>query len=124
MRDAVNARAVRAIVVRGAGRPFSVGGDLRGFRDASLGANLCDDVARTLHACIEMMQDARQPVVGAVHGAVGGGGNGLVFGCDIVLAAESTVYRLGYTGRGPTPDCGVTWHLPLSSASRGRWTLR
>jgi 2-(1,2-epoxy-1,2-dihydrophenyl)acetyl-CoA isomerase len=112
LREAVAGAGVRAIVLRAEGKRFSVGGDLRAFREAPPGANLCDDVARPINDSIELMQAAHQPVVCAVHGAVGGGANGLVLASDIVLAAESTVLRLGYTGSGLSPDCGVTWELP------------
>lgn len=110
--EATSDSTVRAIVLRSEGRRFSVGGDLRGFQSAPLGANLCDAVARPLHEAIEIMCLARQPVVCAAQGAVGGGAVGLVLAADIVVAAESTVFRMGYTGSGLSPDCGVTWFLP------------
>lgn len=109
---ALGTPGTRALVLRGEGRRFSVGGDLAAFRVAPRGANLCDLVARPLHEAIEIMQAARQPVICAVHGAVGGGAVGLVLAADIVVAEESTTFRLGYTGSGLSPDCGVTWELP------------
>jgi 2-(1,2-epoxy-1,2-dihydrophenyl)acetyl-CoA isomerase len=112
MREVVTDGAVRTVVLRAAGPRFSVGGDLNGFRAAPADANLCDSVARPVHETIELMIDARQPVVCAVQGAVGGGALGLVLAADIVLAAESAVFRTGYTGSGLSPDCGVTWFLP------------
>jgi 2-(1,2-epoxy-1,2-dihydrophenyl)acetyl-CoA isomerase len=112
LKDAIATSGVRAIVIRAEGRRFSVGGDLLGFRAAPVGANLCDAVARPINDCVEMMHAARQPVICAVHGAVGGGANGVVLAADVVIATSSTIFRLGYTGSGLTPDCGVTWHLP------------
>ncbi len=103
---------VRAIVLRGSGPRFCVGGDLRAFRDAPAEARLCDHVARPLHDAILSMGASRCPVICLVHGAVGGGGNGLVLAADIAVATRSTVFRLGYTGSGLTPDCGVTYQLP------------
>ncbi len=103
---------VRAVVLRAEGARFSVGGDLWGFREAPIGANLCDTLARPLHVAIEIMTAAHQPVVCAVQGAVGGGANGLLLASDVVLATASTVFRTGYTGSGLSPDCGVTWFLP------------
>lgn len=110
--DATSDTTVRTVVLRSEGRRFSVGGNLRGFQTAPLGANLCDTVARPLHEAIEIMTSARQPVVCAAQGAVGGGAIGLLLAADIVVAAESTVFRMGYTGSGLSPDCGVTWFLP------------
>jgi 2-(1,2-epoxy-1,2-dihydrophenyl)acetyl-CoA isomerase len=110
--EAVDAPGARAIVLRGSGKRFCVGGDLQGFRAAEIGANLCDDVARPLHDAIEILGSTGHPVICLVHGAVGGGAVGLVLAADIVIAAESTSFRLGYTGSGLVPDCGVTWELP------------
>lgn len=112
LREVVSDEEVRAVVLRADGKRFSVGGDLNGFRAAPPGANLCDAVARPIHEAIEIMHDARQPMVCSVQGAVGGGALGLVLAADIVVAAESTIFRTGYTGSGLTPDCGVTWFLP------------
>jgi 2-(1,2-epoxy-1,2-dihydrophenyl)acetyl-CoA isomerase len=110
--EAVEIPSARAIVLRGAGKRFCVGGDLNGFLQAPMGANLCDDVARPLHDAIEMLGETGRPVICLAHGAVGGGAVGLVLAADIVIAAESTTFRLGYTGSGLSPDCGVTWELP------------
>lgn len=112
LKEALATAGTRALVLRAEGARFSVGGDLEAFRVAPPGANLCDLVARPLHEAIEILQAARQPVICAVHGAVGGGAVGLVLASDIVVAAESTTFRLGYTGSGLSPDCGVTWELP------------
>jgi 2-(1,2-epoxy-1,2-dihydrophenyl)acetyl-CoA isomerase len=103
---------LRAVVLRGEGKRFCVGGDLTGFKQAPPGAGLCYDVAVPLHEAILALGELPIPVVAQVHGAVGGGGVGLVLAADIAVAAESTVFRLGYTGSGLSPDCGVTWDLP------------
>jgi 2-(1,2-epoxy-1,2-dihydrophenyl)acetyl-CoA isomerase len=112
LRHVTTQEDVRVVVLRAHGKRFCVGGDLQAFRAAPPGANLCDRLARPLHDAIKVMAAARQPVVCVVQGAVGGGANGLVLASDIVIAAESTIFRLGYTGSGLTPDCGVTWELP------------
>ena len=110
--EAVGAPGVRTVLLRAAGARFSVGGDLRSFREAEIGANLNDAVARPINDTIEVIAAAHQPVVCAVQGAVGGGAFGLMLSTDIIIAADSAVFRTGYTGSGLTPDCGVTWLLP------------
>lgn len=110
--DVVATPGTRAVVIRAEGRRFSVGGDLQEFRQAPMGAGLNDAVARCINDAIEIMHAARQPVICAVHGSVGGGAIGVTLASDIVVAAEDTTFRLGYTGSGLTPDCGVTWELP------------
>jgi 2-(1,2-epoxy-1,2-dihydrophenyl)acetyl-CoA isomerase len=116
LRDAVTevltAEATRTVVLRGDGDRFCVGGDLRAFADAPDGARLNEVVARPLHEAILALRGAAVPVLCAVNGPVGGGGVGLVLAADLAVAARSCVFRLGYTGSGLTPDCGVTWDLP------------
>jgi 2-(1,2-epoxy-1,2-dihydrophenyl)acetyl-CoA isomerase len=61
------------------------------------------------------------PVLGVAHGMVVGGGVALLGLCDVVLAAESTRFRLGWSGIGITMDGGTTWTLPrLIGANRTR----
>ncbi|MDT0262759.1 enoyl-CoA hydratase/isomerase family protein [Jatrophihabitans lederbergiae] len=112
MESVCNAPGVRVIVLRSEGSIFSVGGDLKAFRSAPMGANLNDVVARPIHETIELMNNARQPVVCAVQGSVGGGAVGLVLAADISVMAETAVFRMGYTGSGLSPDCAVSWYLP------------
>jgi len=47
-----------------------------------------------------------------VHGAVAGGGLGLMNVADIVLAAEGTRFATGFAGLGLSGDGGGTWFLP------------
>jgi len=112
LRQASASPSVNAIVLRAKGDLFSVGGDLNAFREAPMGANLNDLVARPINEAIETITDARQPVICAVQGSVGGGAIGLVLATDISLAVESAAFRMGYTASGLSPDCGVTWFLP------------
>ncbi len=110
--EATSDPRTRVVVLSAKGPLFSVGGELLAFRAAPVGANLNEVVARPLHDAIEAMTTARQPVVCVLHGSVGGGGVGLVLAADIVVMADSAAIRMGYTGSGLSPDCGVTWFLP------------
>jgi 2-(1,2-epoxy-1,2-dihydrophenyl)acetyl-CoA isomerase len=51
-------------------------------------------------------------VVAAVHGAVAGGGLGLIYVADVVIAAEGTRFATGFSGLGLSGDGGGTWFLP------------
>jgi methylglutaconyl-CoA hydratase len=88
--------AIRAIVLRAAGKSFSAGGDLNwmkraaastheeNFRDARAGAEMFLTVAR----CPKL-------VIARVHARALGGGSGLVASCDIAVAVESAEF--GFT---------------------------
>lgn len=103
---------VRVVILAAEGKRFCVGGDLEAFRAANQGARLNDIVARPLHDTIKVIAELPVPVIAAVQGSVGGGGVGLVLACDLAVATDAAALRLGYTGSGLSPDCGVTWDLP------------
>lgn len=106
-------RDVRAIILSGAGRAFSVGGDLKSF--AAEGPNApayVRGIIDNLHAAIGLLVNAPAPTVCAVHGAAAGAGLGLALAADIVIAADDAKFVMAYTAAGVTPDGGTSWILP------------
>lgn len=109
---------LRVVVLRGAGRHFMAGGDLRTFAaqlDALAPADRQAEFQRMverLHAAIEHLQRMPHAVIGAVQGAVAGFGLSLVGACDIVVAAEDAYFSSAYRQIGLSPDGGGTWSLP------------
>jgi len=104
---------VGAVVLTGAGKNFSVGGDLRFMYDA--GEDVADAVyglASTMHAGIMALAELDAPVISAVRGAAAGGGMSIAIGADLVLAAESAHFTVAYTAIGFSPDGGASWTLP------------
>lgn len=104
---------IRAVLLTGAGRMFSAGGDLRFFADQGdgLGAAL-KEMTGHLHAAIARFSQMDAPVVCAVNGMAAGAGFSLAAGCDIVVAAQSARFTLAYTAAGLSPDGSSTWFLP------------
>lgn len=84
--------AVRAIVVRGEGRAFSAGFDLKagaataGSRDGAGWRKVLEDDL----AFVMQFWDSPKPTVAAVHGYCIGGAFELSLACDITVAAEGT----------------------------------
>jgi 2-(1,2-epoxy-1,2-dihydrophenyl)acetyl-CoA isomerase len=104
---------VGAVILAGAGRAFSVGGDLRFMHDAGDDvANAVYGLASTLHAGIEALAALHAPVIAAVRGAAAGAGMSLALAADLVLAAESATFVLGYSAIGLSLDGGASWTLP------------
>lgn len=84
---------LRAVVIRGAGSDFCSGADLSSLQRIAANSfeeNLAD--AASLAELFSLIRAANVPVIAAVHGRVLAGGCGLASGCDIVLAAEGTVF--------------------------------
>lgn len=106
-------RAVRAVILTGAGRMFSGGGDLKSFaaQGDALPSHL-KEVAGNLHAAISRFVRMDAPLIAAVNGSAGGAGVSLCLFCDLVLAAQSAKFVLAYTRSGLTPDGGSTFFLP------------
>ena len=109
--------SLRVVVVRGAGKHFMAGGDLRTFAGMLEG----EPAARTvrfkrmiarLHSAIEAFHRMPHPVIGQVQGAVAGFGLSLMNACDLVVAADNTYFASAYRAIGLTADGGGSWALP------------
>lgn len=99
---------VRAIVVSGAGRAFCAGGDLNEpyNKTAEGHIDLRSVIEKVSTPLVLAIRNAPKPVIASVHGAVAGVGCGLVFACDLVVAAESAFFLLPFTKVGLVPDGG------------------
>jgi 2-(1,2-epoxy-1,2-dihydrophenyl)acetyl-CoA isomerase len=106
---------VRCVVLRGEGRGFSAGADLRSEdlerRDGEapdLGAYL----RRTFSPSVRRISGMEKPVLASLHGPVYGAGLGLALACDLRLAAESAKFSVAFIKIGLMPDAGVSFFLP------------
>lgn len=102
--------SIGAVVLRGEGKHFSAGGDIKEFhaQGDDLPAHMVE-ITGWLNSCVLAMVRLPKPVVAAVHGAVaGGGGFGIMCAADLVVAAESSRLVGPGTGLGMTPDAGTT----------------
>src|SRR6185312_1171693 len=87
---------VRAVILTGAGKAFSAGGDLSRFeRDWDPREFRYD--SHRLTALISLVERLEKPTVAAVNGVATGAGTQLALACDVRLMAEGTrfVYREG-----------------------------
>jgi 2-(1,2-epoxy-1,2-dihydrophenyl)acetyl-CoA isomerase len=105
---------VRAVVLRGSGPNFCFGADVGMFIDEPPEQRpaLIRDLVTRLHGAVTRLRRLEVPVLGVAQGMSVGGGVALLAACDVVLAAESSRFRLGWTGIGITMDGGATWLLP------------
>ena len=104
---------IRAVLMSGAGKIFSGGGDLKAF--ISKGDQLpyhIKEITTYLHAAMSRLTRMDAPVVAAVHGAVAGAGMSIAIACDIVVAAETTRFMVAYTRAGLVPNGSSTYFLP------------
>jgi enoyl-CoA hydratase len=106
-------RETRVVVLRGAGRAFCAGLDLKeeGDGDDSVQASL--RAQRTISELVIMMRRAPQPIIACVQGAACGGGFALALGADVRLAGESARMNAAFIRIGLSAcDVGVSYFLP------------
>lgn len=114
-------RAVRAVLISGAGPALTVGGDISYFASRDdLGA-LFAEMTVPYHEALRILATVDAPIVTAAHGVVAGGGLGLVYAADVTVAAAGTRFVTGFADLGVSGDGGGTWHLPrLVGPARAR----
>jgi 2-(1,2-epoxy-1,2-dihydrophenyl)acetyl-CoA isomerase len=108
---------LRALIITGAERAFSAGGDVNWFREGveSEEIDLPSNVRRgaeVLHQAIVDMQRISYPVIAAVNGPAAGAGFSLALACDIRIASEDAFFACAYGRIGASPDGGMTYFLP------------
>ncbi len=105
---------VRAVVVKGAGRGFCAGGDLKAFGDflRTDPVTAFRTLAMRLHAGIIELRRMEKPVIAQVHGVAAGAGMSLALACDLTIAAESAQFIMAYTRVGLSPDGSSTYFIP------------
>src|SRR5262249_21114781 len=96
---------VRGLLIRADGPAFTVGGDLAHFAAhiAELPAQL-DAMIGAYHPTLQQLAELPFPVVCAAHGAVAGGGLGLLWAADVVVLADDVKLATGFARLGLSGD--------------------
>jgi 2-(1,2-epoxy-1,2-dihydrophenyl)acetyl-CoA isomerase len=108
--------AVRVVILTGAGRAFSSGGDQKrggevvppSFFDGDLGGALIE----RLNRCILRMQRLEKPIIGSINGVAAGAGMNIALATDLRIAAETARFGEVFARVGLVPDGGGTYFLP------------
>jgi 2-(1,2-epoxy-1,2-dihydrophenyl)acetyl-CoA isomerase len=111
LQAAADDRAVRALVLTGAGRGFCAGQDLNDPAMAGK-ADVGDVIERFYRPLATRVRTMPVPVVAAVNGVAAGAGANFALCCDFVIAARSASFIQAFSKIGLVPDCGGSWLLP------------
>ena len=113
-RDLYRRRDVRVVVLRGAGRAFCSGLDLKDYdfdEERDIGSLL--DHQRDISEIVIAMRRCPQPIVAMVQGAASGGGFALALASDVRLATADARFNAAFIRLGLSAcDIGVSYFLP------------
>jgi enoyl-CoA hydratase/carnithine racemase len=110
-------KAIRALVLTGAGKGFCAGGDISGMHArmnapaGEVGFNGWHRQQRVHHAQA-LLHTMPKPVIAAVNGAASGLGADTALACDFIIASEWASFAWSYIERGIIPDGGGMYFLP------------
>jgi methylglutaconyl-CoA hydratase len=87
--------AVRLVVIRGKGRHFQAGADLKWLQEIGrMDAEANRATSLKTASAMRGLNEMSKPTVALVHGACVGGGTGIVASCDIVIAERSATFAI------------------------------
>src|SRR6201995_4057865 len=87
--------ALRVVVLRGNGKHFQAGADLKwinGIRPQSAEAN--EAASRATFEAVQRLNTLPIPTVALVQGGCFGGGTGIISACDVVIAADNALFSI------------------------------
>lgn len=97
--------AIQVLVIRGEGKVFSAGGDIKAMIDSHQPLDI-DMAMQCLTRIVKAYYQLPMIVIAAVHGASAGLGFSLALGADIVVACEDSKLAMNFIGIGLIPDGG------------------
>lgn len=112
LKPATSDRAVRAVVLNGAGEHFMDGHDMGIYsRDLAAGIEKNNEILLPYHSAIRELHVMDKPVLAVVRGRVTGPGLSFMLASDLVLAGRSSIFNAGFTSYAMSPDGGASFFL-------------
>lgn len=109
--------SIRALIITGAGRVFSSGGNIKHMRERS-GSFAGDAIAvrngyrRGVQRIPRALSEFEVPTIAAVNGPAVGAGLDLALMCDLRVASERATFAESFVRVGIVPGDGGAWFLP------------
>jgi enoyl-CoA hydratase/carnithine racemase len=114
----VNAdRGIRAVILTGAGKAFSAGGDVKAMRErtgsfAGPGVAIRERYRNGIHRMVKALWGIEVPLIAAVNGPAIGLGNDVACLADTRIAADTAIFGATFLKIGLIPGDGGAWLLP------------
>ena len=117
--DQAIARPARVLLIRGTGRAFCAGADLKERQGMEPAARTKHN--RAINAAVDALGAAPMPTICVINGLAMGGGCEIALACDLRYAAEDAQIGLTEARIGAIPGAGGTQRLPrVIGAARAR----
>lgn len=118
LKTAEREKAVRAVVLTGAGRAFCSGQDLQEIKDRYADPSRTLDFAAHLrqkfNPLVTRIRTLEKPVIAAVNGGAAGAGASFALACDLRVCARSAYFMMAFVHVGLVPDSAATLTLVQS----------
>ncbi len=110
-------RSIRAVILTGAGKAFSAGGDVKAMREkggafAGPGVSIRERYRTGIHKIVRSVWGIEVPVIAAVNGPAIGLGNDVACLADTRIASETAIFGATFLKIGLIPGDGGAWLLP------------
>ncbi len=110
-------RALRAVILTGAGSAFSAGGNLKAMKEQSgsfegPGVAIREGYRRNIHRIVRSLWTLELPLIAAVNGPAIGLGNDVTCLADTRIASSSAKFGATFLKIGLVPGDGGAWLLP------------
>ena len=103
---------IRSVIITGEGAHFCAGTNVQRLKiNRDHPAEIQAQTLESLHNWMESIRTFPKPVIAAVEGAAMGSGFSLALMCDLIVAADDSVFAMTYSHLGLSPDAGGSWNL-------------
>jgi len=102
-----NKKEIRAVVIKGSGKGFCGGGDVKEMYDSENKSKFLRELTKAIHKCVIEIRTMEKPVIAAVNGYAFGAGLSLALACDIIVSVKDTKFSTAFIGIGLAPGCGT-----------------
>ena len=115
LRAAADDTGVGAVLLKGEGPAFCVGGDVKAMAEGrEMAGDSLEERAQGLRAKMETsrwLHEMPKPTIAMVRGAAAGAGLSLALACDLRVASETARFATAFARVGYSGDFGGSWYL-------------
>lgn len=109
LKRAASANDTRVIIIKGNGKNFSAGADLKNTEDVH--KSLEEVLNREYRPIFDLISNIDIPVIASVHGSAAGIGLSLALCCDLMIMSDDAFLLAPFTSISLAPDGGMNWFL-------------